>query len=76
VTATFIKALMLGNIGNLVQEEVGPHPLLHQGEQVLGREMENISRGPTFEDSVDSKNIPCAALKRRGSWVISTYLWS
>jgi hypothetical protein len=40
---TFVEALMLGNVGNLVQEEVGPHPLLHQGEQVLGREMENMS---------------------------------
>ncbi len=25
--------------------------------------------------SVDNKNIPCATLKRRGSWVISVYLW-
>ncbi len=25
--------------------------------------------------SVDSQNIPCATLKRRGSWVISVYLW-
>jgi hypothetical protein len=25
--------------------------------------------------SVDSQNIPCATLKRRGSWVISKYLW-
>jgi len=25
--------------------------------------------------SVDSQNIPCATLKRRGSWVISIYLW-
>jgi hypothetical protein len=24
--------------------------------------------------SVDSQNIPCATLKRRGSWVISVYL--
>jgi hypothetical protein len=76
------------------------------------REMENISRGPTFGDfvtiltevsmqdntvarlqeyrlpsppsmkcsvlreslSVDSQNIPCGTLKRRGSWVISTYI--
>ncbi len=84
---------------------------------VQGREMENISRGPTFGDFVtirteasmqdvtvtrlqstrvqttDSllpsllnvmycvkvslwtvKNIPCATLKRKGSWVISVYL--
>ncbi len=27
-------------------------------------------------DGVDSQNIPCATLKRRGSWVISVYLWS
>jgi hypothetical protein len=26
--------------------------------------------------SVDSQNIPCAVLKRRGSWVISVYLCS
>jgi hypothetical protein len=26
--------------------------------------------------SVDSQIIPCATLKRRGSWVISVYLWS
>ena len=26
--------------------------------------------------SVDSQNILCATLKRRGSWVISVYLWS
>jgi hypothetical protein len=26
--------------------------------------------------SVDSKNIPYAALLRRGSWVISVYLWT
>jgi hypothetical protein len=26
--------------------------------------------------SVDCQNIPCATLKRRGSWVISEYLWS
>ena len=32
---TFVEALMLGNISNLVQEEVGPHPLLHEAEQVL-----------------------------------------
>jgi hypothetical protein len=25
--------------------------------------------------SVDSQNIPCATLKRRGSWAISVYLW-
>jgi hypothetical protein len=25
--------------------------------------------------SVDSQNIPCTILKRRGSWVISVYLW-
>ncbi len=25
--------------------------------------------------SVDSQNIPCATLKRRGPWVISVYLW-
>ncbi len=25
--------------------------------------------------SEDSQNIPCATLKRRGSWVISIYLW-
>jgi hypothetical protein len=25
--------------------------------------------------SVDSQNIPCATLKRRGSWVISVYPW-
>ncbi len=25
--------------------------------------------------SEDSQNIPCATLKRRGSWVISVYLW-
>jgi hypothetical protein len=25
--------------------------------------------------SVDSQNIPCATLKRRGVWVISVYLW-
>ncbi len=25
--------------------------------------------------SVDSQNIPCATLQRRGSWVISVYLW-
>ncbi len=25
--------------------------------------------------SVDSQNIPLATLKRRGSWVISVYLW-
>ncbi len=25
--------------------------------------------------SVDSQNIPCTILKRRGSWVISAYLW-
>ncbi len=25
--------------------------------------------------SVDSQNIPCGTLKRRGSWVISIYLW-
>jgi hypothetical protein len=77
--------------------------------------MENISKGPTFGDSVtihtegsmqditvarlqstrvqtplspsfkcnvlheslseDSQNIPCATPKRRGSWVISVYLW-
>ncbi len=24
---------------------------------------------------VDSQNIPCATLKRRGSWIISVYLW-
>jgi hypothetical protein len=79
------------------------------------REMENVSRDPTFGDfvtirtegsmkdvtvarlqiqeyrlsspssfkcnvlreslSVDSQNIPCATPKRRGSWVISIYLW-
>ena len=32
---TFVEALMLRNISNLVQEEVGPHPLLHEAEQVL-----------------------------------------
>jgi hypothetical protein len=26
--------------------------------------------------SVDSQNISCATLKRRGSWVISVYLWA
>ncbi len=25
--------------------------------------------------SVESQNIPCTTLKRRGSWVISVYLW-
>ncbi len=25
--------------------------------------------------SKDSQNIPCAALKKRGSWVISVYIW-
>jgi hypothetical protein len=25
--------------------------------------------------SVDSQNVPCATLKRRGSWVTSVYLW-
>jgi hypothetical protein len=25
--------------------------------------------------SVDSQNIPCAILTRRGSWVISVYFW-
>ena len=25
--------------------------------------------------SVDSQSVPCATLKRRGSWVISKYLW-
>ncbi len=54
--------------------------------------MENLSRGPTFGGyriqtplspsfkfnvlSVNSQNIPCATLKRRGCrWVISVYLW-
>ena len=46
---TFVEALMLGNISNLVQEEVGPHPLLHEAEQVLWGEARLLA--PAVDDA-------------------------